>query len=89
MYAGVGQEHVCGCVQGFPTSRTAVPVSDSSRGSYSLPTHAAEVGWNNPLPLCQRLWNQGQSSFLIDPAASNGAGPGSEGNSHWSEMEIF
>lgn len=86
---GEGQEAVCGCVLGFPKSRTAVPVSGSSRGSGSLPKHAAEVGWNNPHPLGQRTWNQGQSSSLTDPVAGNGTGPGSGGNIQWSEMGIF
>lgn len=84
-----GQEAVCGCVLGFPTSRIAVPASGSSRGSGCPPMYAAEIGWNNPHPLGQRTWNQGQSSSLIDPAAGNGAGLGSGGNIHWSEMGIF
>lgn len=85
---GEGQEAFCGCVLGFPTSRTAVRVSGSSRGSGSPLRHGAEVGLNNPHPLDRRTWNQGRSSSLIDPAAGNGAGPGLGGNIHWLS-EIF
>lgn len=86
---GVGPEAVCGCVQGFPTNHTAVPVSGSSMGSGLPPTHIEVVGWNNPHALDRRMWNQGQNSFLIGLAAGNGFQPGSVGKSHWSAMEIF
>lgn len=43
-----GQEAACGCVQGFPTNRTALPVSGSSKDSGLPPTHTAVFGWNNP-----------------------------------------
>lgn len=50
----VGQEAVCGCVQGFPTNHTAVPVSGSSKGSGLPPKHTVVVGWNNPHVLDRR-----------------------------------
>lgn len=86
---GEGQDDVCGCVLGFPTCHTVVPVSGSSRDSGYLPKHAAAVGWHNPYPLGRKMWNHGQSSSRTDRAAGNGAGPGSEGNIHWSEMGIY
>lgn len=73
---------------GFPTSHTVVSVSGSSRGSGSLPKHVADVEWSNPHILGQMTWNQGQSSSLTDHAAGTGVGPGSGGNTLWSETEI-
>lgn len=84
MYVGEGQDGVGGCVLGFPTSRTAVPVSGSSRGSGSHLKPAALP----PRPLGRRMWNQGRSSSLTEPAAGNGEGPGSMDNIRWSEMGI-
>lgn len=66
-----------------------VSVSGSSRGSGSLPKHAADVDWSNPHILGQMMWNQGRSNSLTDHAAGTGVGPGSGGNTLWSEMEIF
>lgn len=83
MYVGEGQEAVCGCVLGFPTSRTAAPVSGSSRGSGDPPLqHAGEVDWNIQQPLAQMMLNQGQSNSQSDLAADNVAEPGPEGNIH-------
>lgn len=74
---------------GFPTSHIVDSVSGSSRGSGSLPKHAADVDWSNPHILGQMRWNQGQSNSLTGHAAGTGVGPGSGGNTLWSEMEIF
>lgn len=70
---------------GFPTCRSAVSASGSSRGSGFLPEH----DWSHPRILGQMKWNQGQSSSLTDHAAGTGLGPCSGGNTLWSEMEIF
>ena len=80
-YDVAGREAVCSCVPGFPKSRTAVRVSGSSRGSHVLLMH--EFGLDNAHPLGRKMWNQGQSSFLIGPAAGSEAGSGSMGNIHW------